>query len=110
MLRQASFFFASLILVACSSSAETASAPPAATPAPGEQPPVEAAPPATPDTLTFERSDVAIDPGRDHHTTMVIETASSPWLYVIGGTDAWSVMHNDVQRARIGKDGKLGAF
>jgi hypothetical protein len=41
---------------------------------------------------------------------MIIETASGPFLYVVGGTDAWSVMHSDVQRAPIGKDGKLGAF
>lgn len=41
---------------------------------------------------------------------MVIETPAGPWLYVVGGTDAWEVMHNDVQRAKIGTDGKLGAF
>jgi hypothetical protein len=41
---------------------------------------------------------------------MVIETTSGPWLYVFGGTDAWETMHSDVQRARIGPDGKLGAF
>jgi hypothetical protein len=109
MVRHASLLTA-LLLVACSSSAPIESAPPPAGPETGEQPPAEEAPTPTPSNLTFERSDVAIDPGRDHHTTMVIETASGPWLYVVGGTDAWEIMHHDVQRARIGKDGKLGAF
>src|SRR5688500_18692817 len=109
MIRHASFFLASLLLTACSTSS-TESAPKAVDPGGTEEPPATEAPPATPPSLTFERSDVAIDPGRDHHTTMVIDTPSGPWLYVVGGTDAWSVMHNDVQRAHIGNDGKLGAF
>ncbi len=56
------------------------------------------------------RSERVIAPARDHHTTMVIETASGPWLYVVGGTEGWSAMHDDVQRAKIAPDGSLGAF
>src|SRR5687768_5909842 len=109
MLRHASFLLASLLLAACSSTTIETAPPPANDGQPPEDAPVDATP-KPPPSLTFARSDVAIDPGRDHHTTMVIETASGPWLYVVGGTDAWQLMHNDVQRARIGKDGKLGAF
>lgn len=114
MLRHTPFFLASLLLfqlAACSSSTTNEPAPAPGTGEPkAEEPPVEATPAPPAPKLTFERSDVAIEPGRDHHTTMVIETASGPWLYVIGGTDAWETMHNDVQRAKIGTDGKLGAF
>jgi Kelch motif len=60
--------------------------------------------------LSVQRSPTKIAPARDHHTTMVIETTSGPWLYVVGGTDAWETIHDDVQRARIAEDGSLGAF
>ncbi|MBX3209135.1 MAG: hypothetical protein KF764_29145 [Labilithrix sp.] len=60
--------------------------------------------------LGVSRSPTTIAPARDHHTTMVIETTSGHWLYVIGGTDAWETLHDDVQRARIADDGSLGAF
>lgn len=110
MLRHAPIFLASLLLAACSSSTTESASQPAPAPGATEQPPAADPTPPTPPSLTYERSDVAIDPGRDHHTTMVIETPAGPWLYVVGGTDAWEVMHNDVQRAKIGTDGKLGAF
>jgi hypothetical protein len=61
-------------------------------------------------SLAVARSPQAIDPVRDHHTTMVIETTFGPYLYVFGGTDAWDAIHDDVQRAPIGEDGALGAF
>lgn len=61
-------------------------------------------------SLTVERSSTQIAPVRDHHATAVVETTSGPWLYVIGGTDAWNTLHNDVLRAPIGDGGKLGAF
>lgn len=61
-------------------------------------------------SLAVKRSPTAIEPARDHHTTMVIETTSGVWLYVIGGTDSWETLHDDVQRARIAEDGSLGAF
>ncbi len=60
--------------------------------------------------ITVERSSTQIAPVRDHHATAVVETTSGPWLYVIGGTDAWNTLHNDVLRAPIGDGGKLGAF
>jgi len=65
---------------------------------------------ATFPNLSVARAAVVIAPARDHHTTMVIELASGPWLYVIGGTENWSTLHDDVQRAKIGPDGSLGAF
>lgn len=111
MPRHAPSSLLSLLLLACSSETESVRAPaPRDTGQSGTEQPTPPDPPATPPKLTFGRSDVAIDPGRDHHTTMVIETPAGPYLYVVGGTDAWAVMHSDVQRARIGKDGKLGAF
>ena len=60
--------------------------------------------------LAVTRSSVVIAPARDHHTTMVIETTSGPWLYVVGGTEAWETLHADVQRAHINEDGSLGPF
>jgi hypothetical protein len=60
--------------------------------------------------LNVQRSSAVISPIRDHHTTAVIETAAGPYLYVFGGTDAWTTLHNDVQRARINDDGTLAAF
>lgn len=60
--------------------------------------------------LTVQRSSAVISPIRDHHTTAVIETAAGPYLYVFGGTDAWTTLHNDVQRAKIHDDGTLDPF
>lgn len=109
-----------LSLAACSSSSETSAT---QTPAPSTGEP-GAAPAACDDgsyrtlegtcqtypPLTVQRSEVVIAPVRDHHATAIVETSSGPWLYVIGGTDAWNTLHNDVLRAPIAKDGKLGAF
>ncbi len=62
-------------------------------------------------TLAMARSDRAIDPVRDHHGTVVVETDGGPYLYVLGGTDAWKTTHKDVQRAKIhANDGSLDAF
>ncbi|MBX3211396.1 MAG: hypothetical protein KF850_05135 [Labilithrix sp.] len=61
-------------------------------------------------SIAVSRSPTTIAPPRDHHTTLVRETASGVWLYVIGGTDAWDTLHDDVQRARIADDGSVGAF
>jgi hypothetical protein len=60
--------------------------------------------------LSVARSPHAIEPGRDHHTTMVVETTSGPYLYVFGGTDNWQAIHDDVQRAPIDAAGNLGPF
>lgn len=110
-----------LAMTACSSSSSEAPAPatpdpagtdPGATPAAcddGTYRTLEGACEAFP-ALSMERSPVTIAPSRDHHATTVIERSSGPWLYVIGGTNAWDALHNDVLRAPIGKDGKLGAF
>jgi hypothetical protein len=47
---------------------------------------------------------------RDHHTTFVVESGASAFLYVIGGTDNWTTTHDDVQRTRLHDDGTLDAF
>jgi len=60
--------------------------------------------------IAVARSDRSIAPARDHHTTMVIETSSGTWLYVVGGTEGWSDLHDDVQRAKIAENGSLGVF
>lgn len=60
--------------------------------------------------VAIARSAIAITPARDHHTTLVRETADGPYLYVFGGTDAWKTNHDDIQRAKIGADGSLGGF
>ena len=113
-----------VFLLACSSSSEPSST----TPAPAATtPPVAMDPPApvecasgsyrtaqnmcqTFPSLTVTRSSAAVAPVRDHHTTTVVETAAGPYLYVFGGTDDWTVLHNDVQRARIHDDGTLDPF
>lgn len=77
--------------------------------APAGEPPPATSPAAIPD-VTVQRSTVAIDPVRDHHTAAVIETTTGPYLYVIGGTDAWASLHEDIQRAKISEDGSLGPF
>jgi hypothetical protein len=60
--------------------------------------------------LTVQRSTAVISPVRDHHATTVVETAAGPYLYVFGGTDDWTTLHEDAQRARIHDDGTLDAF
>ncbi len=101
------------MLAACSSSSPADPArPPEPTPAveagPGDLVPDPAcAPPA----ITFKRSPIAIDPPRDHHFTAVHEVAGVPYLYVMGGEqDDFAFVHADIQRAKIGDDGSLGAF
>jgi hypothetical protein len=61
-------------------------------------------------TLTASRSMVTIAPVRDHHSTTILQTKAGTFLYVFAGTDAWTTIHDDVQRARIADDGSLGAF
>jgi hypothetical protein len=62
-------------------------------------------------TLAMAKSDRAIDPVRDHHGTVIVETDAGPYLYVLGGTDAWKTIHKDIQRAKIHtEDGTLDAF
>ena len=62
-------------------------------------------------TLAIQRASVTIAPARDHHTTLVVETASGPFLYVFGGgNDGLATLLDDVQRAAIQKDGSLGPF
>lgn len=60
--------------------------------------------------LTMKRASAVIAPVRDHHASIVIETAAGPYLYVFGGTDDWTIIHGDIQRAKIHDDGALDAF
>lgn len=124
MMRARPWMACAVFLFACSSSS-TDPSDPSTTPA-DTTPPVAAEP--TPVTcgagsyriatntcesfpaLRVERSSATIAPVRDHHTTAILETAAGPYLYVFGGTDDWKVLHNDVQRAKVGDDGKLSAF
>lgn len=107
------------LLVACASNDEAA-APPPGTPEPttpvppdpcaeGQYRHADGACGAFP-ALAVARSPVTIAPIRDHHASIVVETSTGPFLYVFGGTDDWKSIHADVQRARIGDDGSLGAF
>ncbi|HSO34670.1 MAG TPA: hypothetical protein VLT33_19180 [Labilithrix sp.] len=102
-------------LAACSSTtaadpAKPTDPPPASDVDAGPGDPVPDAPCAPP-AITFKRSPVAIDPPRDHHFTTVHEVAGVPYLYVMGGEqDDFAIVHSDIQRARIGDDGSLGAF
>ena len=36
---------------------------------------------------------------RDHHTTLVIEVGAGALVYVMGGTDAWATIYDDILRA-----------
>lgn len=47
---------------------------------------------------------------RDHHTTNIITTRGGPYLYVMGGTNAWTTIYDDIVRAPISADGSLGTF
>lgn len=60
--------------------------------------------------LSLAVSKQTLMPARDHHTTHVIESGGSPYLYVFGGTPSWKTVYDDIQRAKIGSDGSLGAF
>jgi hypothetical protein len=107
-----------LVSLAACSSAPTASTPDAgADSAPGPQPLVcpEGTRPAAEGrfcdaTLSVTTAPQEIAPVRDHHTTHVVQTSAGAYLYVVGGTDAWSSIHADVQRAKLAPDGALGAF
>ncbi len=113
-----------LFQLACSSSSEpvtSSNVPTDTTAPPGESPPaaVDCADGAYKTaqracesfpTLTMARATSVIAPIRDHHATTVIETSTGPYLYVLGGTDDWRVLHDDAQRARINDDGTLGSF
>jgi hypothetical protein len=61
-------------------------------------------------TLSIARSPRSVKLVRDHHTTNVIVVGGKPYLYVIGGTNAWTTIYDDVLRAPIGDDGSLGEF
>ncbi len=60
--------------------------------------------------LSLAVSKQTLMPARDHHTTHVIESGGSPYLYVFGGTPSWQTVYDDIQRAKIASDGSLGAF
>src|SRR5262249_39904955 len=87
--------------IACSSRGDDPPVDPPVDPPPADAPP----PPADP-TLHIASSSVTVSPVRDHHVTVIVGS----FLYVIGGTDAWTTIHDDVLRAHIGEDGSLGAF
>jgi hypothetical protein len=109
-----------VFLAACSSSTEPApKTEPAVTPPVVEPPAVECGDGTyltaanTCETfpgLNVTRATAAIAPVRDHHASTVIETAAGPYLYVFGGTDDWTVIHTDIQRAKINENGTLDAF
>lgn len=121
-------FLASLAIgtlgLGCSSSTETKTGDPGAAPAGTETPPGGDVPVTCSDgkyrtsanvcetfpLVSVKRADVQIGPVRDHHATMVTEIDGKPFLYVIGGTEDWKVLHADVQRAEIRADGSLGKF
>lgn len=110
-------------LTACSSSTEPAQPAPAPAASNTAQEPEEKAPcdegtyrvssgacEAYPE-VAVTRSSVTLTPARDHHTTAVVETSSGAWLYVLGGTDSWEAIYDDILRAKINTaDGTLGAF
>ena len=97
-----------VLAVACT----VESVPPTPTSDNSESEPVDESPVAcVADLLALERSDVTIEPQRDHHATLVRETSNGPFLYVLGGgTDEFRAVHADIQRAEIRGDGSLGAF
>ncbi|HEY8072994.1 MAG TPA: hypothetical protein VIF62_02765 [Labilithrix sp.] len=119
---RARILFLSFALFACSSSApqQTDTGNP-----PIDTPPADTPPPACdPGTyrngdtgvcqpfaaLTVTRSSQQIAPVRDHHSAEVITTSDGPYLYVLGGTDAWQSIYDDIQRAKIHDDGTLDPF
>ncbi len=59
-------------------------------------------------TLAWAKSDVA-SPPRNHHLTVIAQTAAGPFLYAIGGTNGLTNMGN-VDRAPIHDDGSIGDF
>src|SRR3954454_21455763 len=106
IMRGCTFFLLSSVLLACSSSTPTESpgpkpdeTPPEAPPAPtacgagtymnGETSKCEPFP-----SLGVARSAVEVAPIRDHHSTIILETSGGPFLYVLGGTDAWNSIHD----------------
>src|SRR5689334_8469353 len=106
-----------ILLAARSSSSEPApKTDPAVTPPVVETPPVECGDGTyrtaantceTFPALSVTRASSAIAPVRDHHASTVIETAGGPYLYVFGGTDDWTVIHTDIQRAKNDEKGTL---
>jgi hypothetical protein len=80
----------------------------ATTPTPPPDAPPDAAP-ADP-TLSISRSATTMAKPRDHHTTFVVESGGGASVWVIGGTNAWTTIYDDVLRAPIHDDGSLGAF
>ncbi len=113
--------FLSFALFACSNAAPATDpgAPPIDTP-PADTPPPACDPGTyrngesgacqTFASLTVARSSQQIAPVRDHHSAEVVTTTDGPYLYVLGGTDAWKTIHDDIQRAKIHDDGTLDAF
>lgn len=107
------FACATATLVACSpsSSPSPSAAPPAAPAAATDDAGAPADVACDAPTITFAKSSATITPSRDHHHTLVREVGGVPYLYVLGGEDEdFDIVHDDVQRAKIGADGSLGAF
>jgi hypothetical protein len=65
---------------------------------------------AGPQTLSIARSPRMLPNVRDHHTTTVIQSGDKAFLYVIGGTNRWTAIYDDVLRAPIEANGSLGEF
>jgi hypothetical protein len=101
--------FGLLVVAACSSS-ESTSVEPGGQPLASET--IDAGSTVcTAETLSVSRANVAINPPRDHHASLVRETDGGAFLYVFGGgTDEFRAVHGDVQRAEIHADGTLGGF
>ena len=118
--------FVSTLTVACASAShatptgDDASSPNAdasTTDAPSDAPPAYvtcASPDTLPPTaacgsLAWAKSPVAAARPRNHHLTEIVQTASGPFLYEIGGVNANNPFAN-VDRAPIAGDGSLGAW
>lgn len=111
-----------LVPVAALAACSSASPEPAPSPAPAEPAAVEETPCDEGSYRTLQGactrfasvslapSPVTLAPARDHHTSIVRETADGPYLYVFGGGVDNDTMLDDVQRAKISPDGSLGAF
>jgi len=65
----------------------------------------------TPASLHVSASPIKLVPSRDHHVTLIRETAGAAYLTVLGGEqNDFSTIYDDVQRAKINEDGTIQPF
>src|SRR5262245_1713733 len=104
-------FVVLVVLVGACSNGPTST--PAAAPTPtheGADAPAVADASPSPSTLTIARSRIALEEGRDHHTTFTMSGPDGASLYVVGGTNGWTTITDEILRTPIAPDGSLGAF